>query len=82
MPMNHKRRLTTLAVILAAAVSEGIAADAVPTRETACKALLQIPNLTVIWAELRPATETAPQYCYIRGIISPALPLPCPASAA
>ncbi|MBI2820692.1 MAG: tannase/feruloyl esterase family alpha/beta hydrolase [Acidobacteria bacterium] len=59
------------------------AADAAASKEEAgCKALLNIPNLTMIAADLLPASGGTPQYCYVRGLISPAihyhvqLPLP------
>ena len=50
--------------------------------EAACKALANIPNLTIIATSLVNATSSTPRYCYLRGIISPAihyhvqLPLP------
>ncbi|MDA2932914.1 tannase/feruloyl esterase family alpha/beta hydrolase [Acidobacteria bacterium AH-259-D05] len=50
--------------------------------QAACEALTQVRNLTLTYAKLVEATDSVPQYCYVRGIISPAihyhaqLPLP------
>ncbi|MBI2821254.1 MAG: tannase/feruloyl esterase family alpha/beta hydrolase, partial [Acidobacteria bacterium] len=50
--------------------------------EVACRALTRIPNLTILSAEVVAATDSTPAYCYVRGLISPAihyhvqLPLP------
>ncbi|MBI4454353.1 MAG: tannase/feruloyl esterase family alpha/beta hydrolase [Acidobacteria bacterium] len=50
--------------------------------EATCRVLAKLPNLTILSAELVGPTDTGPQYCYLRGIISPAihfhvqLPLP------
>jgi feruloyl esterase len=50
--------------------------------EAACKALLETRNLTLRLAQLVEATEATPRYCYVKGLISPAivyhvqLPLP------
>jgi feruloyl esterase len=47
-----------------------------------CEALTKTPNLSITSAQLVEATETTPQYCYVKGVISPAiryhlqLPLP------
>jgi feruloyl esterase len=56
--------------------------QALSEEQIACKALMGTRNLTMISARLLAATETTPQYCYVKGIISPAivyhvqLPLP------
>ena len=56
--------------------------ETVSEQQLACEALTQTPNLTITVAQLIEATETTPQYCYIKGVISPAivyhmqLPLP------
>ncbi len=56
--------------------------EAVSEQRLACEALTQTPNLTITEARLVEATETTPQYCYMKGVISPAiayhmqLPLP------
>ncbi|MEE8349144.1 MAG: tannase/feruloyl esterase family alpha/beta hydrolase [Acidobacteriota bacterium] len=50
--------------------------------EEACQALLTTRDLTLRLARLVEATETTPRYCYVKGVISPAivyqvqLPLP------
>lgn len=73
-------------VVLVLAGNRGLAsADEVRSKEEAgCKALASIPNLTLISAELRSATDSTPQYCYVRGLISPAIhyhvQLPLPAN--
>lgn len=58
-------------------------ADAASQAEhAACEALVEMPNLTITSAEITRATATTPEYCYLRGSISPAiryhvqLPLP------
>jgi feruloyl esterase len=56
--------------------------EAVSEAALACQALAQTRNLTITSAELVEATDSTPQYCYAKGIISPAisyhvqLPLP------
>ena len=40
------------------------------TDAAACQALLLMPNVTVTYAALRPAADTTPEYCYVRGTIS------------
>ncbi len=56
--------------------------ETVSEQQLACEALAQTPNLTITVARLVEATETTPQYCYMKGVISPAivyhmqLPLP------
>ena len=45
-------------------------------QQLACEALAQTPNLTMTAAPWVEATETTPQYCYIKGIISPAIVYP------
>ncbi|MEE2823063.1 MAG: tannase/feruloyl esterase family alpha/beta hydrolase [Acidobacteriota bacterium] len=50
--------------------------------EADCLALTRINNLTITSAELMEATDSMPQYCYVKGLIAPAifyhvqLPLP------
>ncbi|MCZ6624333.1 MAG: hypothetical protein O7B35_08910 [Deltaproteobacteria bacterium] len=39
----------------------------------ACEALMGTRNLTITSARLLAATETTPQYCYVKGILSPAI---------
>ena len=56
--------------------------QALSEEQMACEALMGTGNLTITSARLLAATETTPQYCYVKGIISPAivyhvqLPLP------
>ena len=56
--------------------------QAVSEQELACLALIETRNLTITSAELIAATDSAPEYCYVKGVISPAiryhlqLPLP------
>ena len=56
--------------------------EVVSEAEQACQALAQIRNLTLTSAELVEATDSTPQYCYVKGVISSAisyhvqLPLP------
>ncbi len=47
-----------------------------PEQQLACEALAQTPNLTMTVAPWVEATETTPQYCYMNGIISPAIVYP------
>ena len=50
--------------------------------QAACEALTGTRNLTITLAQLVEATDSTPQYCYVKGVISPAigyhvqLPLP------
>ena len=41
--------------------------------ELACLALTETRNLNITSAALVPATESTPQYCYVKGSISPAI---------
>jgi len=56
--------------------------QALSEEQIACEALMGTRNLTITSARLLEATETTPQYCYVKGLISPAivyhvqLPLP------
>ena len=56
--------------------------QALSEEQIACEALMGTRNLTITSARLLAATETTPQYCYVKGLISPAivyhvqLPLP------
>ena len=38
--------------------------------EAACQALLNLPNLTITQATVRPAAGPTPQHCYVRGTIA------------
>ncbi len=50
----------------------------------ACEALTRTTNLTITSAEIVPATDTTPSYCYAKGLISPGISyhvqLPLPAN--
>ena len=84
--MNRLCYLITLlfaASALTLAACSGVMGDETASEnELACLALTGIPNLTLTSAELVPATDTIPQYCYVKGLIAPAifyhvqLPLP------
>ena len=63
--------------------TEGFAQSAAPSEKArACSALTAIRNLTILSAGLMPAKGSTPEYCYVRGLIQPAihfhvqLPLP------
>src|SRR3990172_9718040 len=85
-----KHRYSTMvfwaALLLLLTDASGFAAQsAVPdlsAREQACLALANVPNLTILSARLVDAKGSTPQYCYVRGLIAPAihfhaqLPLP------
>src|SRR3990167_3715606 len=77
--------LAALSLLVGAGSSELAAQNAGPevsAKEQACLALASLPNLTTLSAKLVEATATTPQYCYVRGLITPAihyhaqLPLP------
>ena len=60
----------------------GLAQQASPEQAQACEALQQLRNLTITSAAIRANDQSVDPYCYVRGIISPAihfhaqLPLP------
>jgi feruloyl esterase len=62
--------------------SELRGSEAVSEAEMACQAMVQTRNLTLTSAQLVEPTASTPEYCYLKGIISPAiryhvqLPLP------
>jgi feruloyl esterase len=77
--------MVSLVVLVLASGSEVAAQNAatnVSETERACSALSAIRNLTIISASLADAKGSTPQYCYVRGVIQPAihfhaqLPLP------
>jgi feruloyl esterase len=74
--------LFTVSVLLLMGCGGVLGDEALSEEQAACRALTGIPNLTLTSAELVPATDSTPQYCYAKGIISPAifyhvqLPLP------
>ncbi len=53
-----------------------------PAERDACAALTQVPSLTILSANIKPAEDGVPAYCYARGLIPPGihyhvqLPLP------
>ncbi|MGH9347368.1 MAG: tannase/feruloyl esterase family alpha/beta hydrolase, partial [Vicinamibacterales bacterium] len=80
-----KRLLTPLVVIAGAAVSGACtSANARNTADAdACRALVNVPNLTIVSADLRTvSSSTTTEYCYVKGLIPPStqwhaqLPLP------
>ena len=78
-----KHVLLLVAISLFLAGCSGVQGDEVVSEaELACLELAQIRNLTLTSAELVEATDSTPQYCYAKGIISPSisyhvqLPLP------
>ncbi|MBI2820837.1 MAG: tannase/feruloyl esterase family alpha/beta hydrolase [Acidobacteria bacterium] len=86
--MNRRTGAACLLVALASsllchsALALAAADEAVAKEEAACTALANLPNLTLLSAQLVNATGSTPAYCYVRGVISPAihyhvqLPLP------
>ncbi|MEE8349657.1 MAG: tannase/feruloyl esterase family alpha/beta hydrolase [Acidobacteriota bacterium] len=82
--MNRKTYWLWLPAVslLCCSCSGGSEPKVVSAAELTCQALVQTRNLTLISAELIEATDTAPQYCYVKGMISSAvsyhvqLPLP------
>ena len=78
-----KHGLLLVAISLFLAGCSGVRGDEVVSEaELACLELAHIRNLTLTSAELVEATDSTPQYCYVKGIISPSisyhvqLPLP------
>lgn len=69
-------------VVISNAFGTPLGYEASSEEELACKALTKVRNLSIISAELAEATDSTTPYCYIKGIISPAimyhvqLPLP------
>ena len=37
--------------------------------QAACAALMEMPDVTVTYAAMKPATATAPRHCYVQGNI-------------
>ena len=76
------QRVFVILLAVAWVVQIGVQAEVDSDAEAACRALVRIPNLTILSAELREADGSAPRQCYLRGLISPAihyhvqLPLP------
>ncbi len=84
--MNPIRFSITLFLAFSAlplAACSGVMGDqAFSEEELACLALTGVRNLTITSARLVPAADETPQYCYVKGVIAPAisyhvqLPLP------
>ena len=81
--MAYSMSLSSAIFALALVGCGGLGGDeAFSNEQSACEALAGTRNLTITSAYLVAATETTPQYCYVKGIISPAivyhvqLPLP------
>ena len=84
--MNRMLRSMTLLFVISTSVGFGYAGvqeDQVFSEEqSACEALTATQNLTITFAQLVEAVDSTPRYCYVKGIISPAisyhvqLPLP------
>ena len=64
--------LCIVSALTLAGCSGALGDETVSENELACLALTSVPNLTLTSAELVPATESTPQYCYVKGLISPA----------
>src|SRR5437762_11395046 len=41
-----------------------------PDAAAGCEALVEIPNVAITYAKLKPAARGIPQYCYVQGMIS------------
>jgi hypothetical protein len=69
--------MVSLVVLLLLAGSNCFAAQAaasdIPEKEKACLALASARNLTILSARLMNAAGATSQYCYVRGLISPAI---------
>jgi feruloyl esterase len=66
-------RQLALATILAFSLplaQQRRAVDPSSSDEAACQTLLMMPNLSVTYAAIKPASSSTPQHCYIRGSIS------------
>jgi len=76
------RRLNQACCLLALLILLPTSGSAQTASADACAALLQLPNLTITSASLRDNDQSDSPYCYVRGIIAPAihfhaqLPLP------
>ena len=84
--MNRKVQSSILLCVLCSSlgISYGAAqgAESLSRGQSPCEALMWIRNLTITLAQIVEATDSTPRYCYVKGIISPAisyhvqLPLP------
>jgi hypothetical protein len=80
---THGLRHALCAAVVGLAVTQSPPAHGGSTEAaSACHSLTQLVDLTITFAELRPASGTTPEYCYTRGVITPniryhlQLPLP------
>ena len=67
---KHLPLLTLAIVLILAARPDMQQAAPTPNDETACRALLDLNNLTLTQAVIRPASGATPQHCYVRGVIA------------
>ena len=80
--MTILRKASAVVLLLAMIPATAVAQQASPDQAQACEALLQLRNLTITSASVRDNPQDSSDYCYVRGIISPAihfhaqLPLP------
>lgn len=70
-----KRSLVLISVLIALLILVGAqqrppATEPAQSEEASCLALLDLPNLTITSASLKPASGSTPQHCYIRGTLA------------
>jgi hypothetical protein len=63
--------LLFLAIPHCTVAQTNLLASADASEQSACRALLNVANLTIIQADVRNLGNSVTQYCYVRGIISP-----------
>lgn len=79
---GHTLALLGLVLLFAVTASAQRNRSQARSAEQACENLVNHPALTILSAQVRAASGSAPRYCYVRGLISPAihyhvqLPLP------
>ncbi|MDH3207888.1 MAG: tannase/feruloyl esterase family alpha/beta hydrolase, partial [Gemmatimonadota bacterium] len=72
--MRRVLNVVSVAAVLAAVLPGGLRAQTVSPQERAeCAALQGMTNLTIISAGIREDPEEGLVYCYVRGILSPAI---------
>ena len=80
--MQLPLRITVLVIAMIASALNSAGQAAPVGEEGACRALLRLPNLTILSAEIIEANGRTPRYCHVTGLISPGihwhaqLPLP------
>ncbi len=73
-PRRYSMTLFLATAALPLAACSGVMGDQVLSEEElACLALTSVRNLTITSAELVPAADATPQYCYVKGVIAPAI---------